>query len=250
MVAFLTIPSPQKEAARPTLREKTLVIRGGHARRALNVAAIDEISESYLTDRSSSYLEPILIIWFHEGGENHHYRIAAGPRVQGNAASYSTRQAAKKARTLTAEKLAEQITALAAGKAQTVEVKCCDDEDPPAPKQLGYAYAPSNKNVLSVSVADIDDYEEIAFTGRAAKTPAAALEVATPFSLRVKRSAIPINTNPVRSPRLVLAVPDVDNINVTRSTDGRTLYCVGQDGAAAFGIAVIGHKAASAGAEE
>lgn len=114
----------------------------------------------------------------------------------------------------------------------------------PEPEKLGYAFAASNKNILSVALSnEIDDYDEIEFAGRAAGTPAAALLAPSPFSLRVKVSAIPINKNPIAVPHHVLAVPGVDNINVSRSTDGQTVHLIGQDDAAAFGITVLGHEA-------
>lgn len=139
----------------------------------------------------------------------------------------------------TAEQLVKRIEAL---RAEDIAAHHQMPTAPPEPALLGYATATSNKNVVAVTVTDIDDYDEIEFTGKAARTPAAALALAAPFSVKVARSAIPINTDPLRAPHYVLAIPGVDNINVSRSTDGQTLYFLAQDDAAAFGIAVLGHQ--------
>ena len=112
---------------------------------------------------------------------------------------------------------------------------------PAAPTRLGYAYAANNLQFIAVAVDDIDDYATIEFRGRAARTAGEALAVAEPFSLKYRVSDVPINARPASAPRLVVPIPGADNINVGRSADGQTLYLLGQDGAAVFGLAVLGH---------
>lgn len=124
-----------------------------------------------------------------------------------------------------------------------------DAPAPPVPAQLGYAYASKNTAVVSASVEDIDGYETIEFTGRAAETVAKALAVTEPFIVRVPRADIPVNDNPVSAPHKVLTAPDGGNINVSRSTDGTTLYFLADDAVMAFGIEVIGHPAAESADE-
>ena len=116
------------------------------------------------------------------------------------------------------------------------------EESGSEPATLGYAFANSNDAVTALVVTDIDSFEQIEFRVRAGSTTKAALAVAEPFSIRVDRTSIPVNSNPVLGSKLEIAVSGADSIAVSRSVDGATLYFVGQDGAATFGISLIGHE--------
>lgn len=116
-----------------------------------------------------------------------------------------------------------------------------EPEDPAqAPTQLGYAFAKNNTAILQVTVADIDDYDVIEFSGRAADKTENALKLTEGFSIEVDRADIPINTSPISAPHHVLAIGDAGNINISRSTDGTTLYMIADDAVMAFGISISG----------
>ena len=109
----------------------------------------------------------------------------------------------------------------------------------PDPVTLGYAQEASNVQNVTVSVADIDDFGMVRFTGKAARSPADALAMADNVMSEVAPGDIGVGTNPLTAESHVIALP-AGNIKVSRNADGTVLYFVADDAVQAFGIQITG----------
>ena len=107
----------------------------------------------------------------------------------------------------------------------------------PDPVALGYAYEASNVQNVTVSVADIDDFGMIRFTGKAARAPSSALAMADNVMSEVAPGDIGVGTNPLTAESHVIALP-AGNIKVSRNMAGTALYLVADDAVQAFGIQI------------
>ena len=113
--------------------------------------------------------------------------------------------------------------------------------EPSPPVRLGTGGSENNQAVAETTVADIDLYPILRFSGRSGATAAKAL-ASVPFSVDVPVSALGVSTTPLPSVSGHLKGPS-GTVYVSRSEDGTKLYMLGEDGAAAFGITVEGVSA-------
>ena len=109
---------------------------------------------------------------------------------------------------------------------------------PPGPVRLGSGGSENNQAVAKIVVADIDLYPVLRFSGRSGATAAKAL-VAAPFTVDVPVSSIGVATTPLPSKSAHL-VGQSGTVYVSRADDGTSLYLLGEDSAAAFGVTVEG----------
>ena len=106
------------------------------------------------------------------------------------------------------------------------------------PTVLGYAYEDLNTQTISVTVADIDDFETITFQGKAARNTASALQSPNNVDSSVAPADIGVSTNPLTAGSHVIDVGGNGNIKVSRNADGTVLYFVADDAVQAFGIQI------------